>query len=253
MRGLPLLLANTLTFTAVLVANYYYGSGAAGLRTVGEVSALFPTLITPAGYAFAIWGLIYMLLVGFLVYQWITYFNGKENISLQPTGIWFMLSNLFNVAWIFLWVNFAIGWSVVAIIGLLVSLTAMLIEQESYTASSSWRNRIFVHLPIGTYLGWIVLATTLNVSIWIRAAGIFLPSSSPTQWVLPVYFAAIAVYLFLLYQHNRKEPSLVGTWGFLAIAYRQWGEQEYVAWLSLFCGILLAVLALKKQVDSIGR
>lgn len=249
MRSLILLWANTLSFLGVLVCNYIFGSGAAGQRTVGEVSGMYPILITPAGYAFAIWGIIYLLLSGFLVFQWITYFRGRPNHSLQPTGPWFLLSNLFNIAWILLWVNLALGWSVVAILGLLVSLVILLIQQESYTPSTSWRNRIFIHLPIGTYLGWIILATTLNIGIWFQA-GDHLTISSPHQLVLPVYGAALAVYLFLLYQHNRREPSLVGTWGFIAIAVRQWGEQEYVAWLSLFCATLLAVLALKKQIDT---
>nr|MBS0038460.1 hypothetical protein [Saprospiraceae bacterium] len=69
MKNTVLLLANSFTFVLVLAMNFIYGSGMWGTATVGEISAQYPTLITPAGYAFSIWGVIYLLLIGFVGYQ----------------------------------------------------------------------------------------------------------------------------------------------------------------------------------------
>ncbi|MCC5938109.1 MAG: tryptophan-rich sensory protein [Lunatimonas sp.] len=247
-----LLIGNTLSFAAVLYSNYLFGSGAAGERSVGEVSTLYTMLITPAGYAFSIWGLIYLLLLGFLAFQWVAYLRNDANNSLQPCGIWFLLSNIFNCTWIFLWVNLALGWSVLVIFGLLISLIAMLIQLESYSFSTAWRNRMFIHLPIGVYLGWIILATTLNMAVWLQSTKT-IGVSSPENWVLPVVITAVAVYLFLLYQHNRKEPALVGVWGFVAIAVSQWNKENSVVWISLTAAVVLLVLAITKQVNGIRK
>lgn len=252
MKPLLLLIGNTLSFLAVLYSNYLFGSGAAGERSVGEVSAQYTTLITPAGYAFSIWGLIYLLLLGYFSFQWITFFRRDANNSLLPGDVWFILANIFNCSWIFLWVNLALGWSVLVIVGLLVSLIALLIQLESYVASTTWRNRIFIHLPVGIYLGWIILATTLNVAVWLQATGV-LGSFSPESYVLPVVATAVAIYLFLLYQHNRKEPALVGVWGFVAISVSQWNKENSVVWISLTAAVVLLVLAVTKQVNGIRK
>ena len=61
----------------------------------GEVSDSFLALFTPAGYVFAIWGLIYLALTAFAVYQILP--SQKENSRIERIGIWFILANLFNI------------------------------------------------------------------------------------------------------------------------------------------------------------
>ena len=53
----------------VIVFNYLAASGALGGIETGAVSDKYPTLVTPAGYAFAIWSLIYLGIVAFSIYQ----------------------------------------------------------------------------------------------------------------------------------------------------------------------------------------
>src|SRR5690554_7325977 len=69
-------------------------------------------MITPAGYAFSIWGLIYLLLLGFVVNQWLEYFKGWKDESLSKSGIWFTLANVFNGLWIIVWTSEQLGFSV---------------------------------------------------------------------------------------------------------------------------------------------
>jgi len=101
MKALPLLLTNTITFIFTLFINYLGGSGDYFGNSVGDISDDFTTLITPAGYAFSIWGLIYLALVAYLIFQWFGYFKKQNQTSLLPSGIWFIVANLSNALWIY--------------------------------------------------------------------------------------------------------------------------------------------------------
>ena len=56
-------------FLLVIVVNGMANGVPLGGRTTGEISAAYPTLFTPAGFTFGIWGLIYTLLTCFVIYQ----------------------------------------------------------------------------------------------------------------------------------------------------------------------------------------
>lgn len=96
--------------------------------TVSEVSGQYQTLLTPAGYAFSIWSLIYLLLIGFLGYQWKSHAEGNAIHSLEPAGIWFALANVFNTLWIVAWVNAWIGLALLLIIGLFICLFQLVLR-----------------------------------------------------------------------------------------------------------------------------
>ena len=83
MKQLTLLILNTLSLLYALIMNSLAGSPAFNGKTVGMVSAKYDTLFAPAGYAFAIWGIIYLLLIAFVVYQCIAWFKRKEDRELK--------------------------------------------------------------------------------------------------------------------------------------------------------------------------
>src|SRR5512136_345992 len=67
----------------------------------GAISDTFHVYFVPAGYVFAIWGLIYIGLLAYAVYQALP--SQKANPRLQITGWWVVLGGLANSIWIFLW------------------------------------------------------------------------------------------------------------------------------------------------------
>ena len=243
MKPFYLLLLNTFTFTITLALNYVYGSGTRGERTVGEISDLYPTLITPAGYAFAIWGLIYLMLVGFLIYQWIGFFRGNNQESLLPSSLWFAASNVFNGMWIILWTNVALGWSVLVICALLFSLIQLLIRLKLEIWDAPFRIIFFVWWPITVYIGWIVLATTLNISILLQSTAWLGNMLFPEIWSMLVLGVATGIYIFLTYKRNLREAALVGVWGTCAIAVNQWGQNETLVFAALSSAVILIFTA----------
>ena len=132
-----------------------------GLNT-GEISDGFDIYFVPAGYVFSIWGLIYIGLIAFAIFQALP--AQRQNPRLEKVGTWAILANLANAAWIFTWHYQLFPLSLVMMVILLVSLLFIYqglgIGRSAVPASERW----LAHLPFSIYLGWISVATIANVS-----------------------------------------------------------------------------------------
>ena len=100
-RASFLQIANTIAFLAVVLVNGLANTLALGGRTTGEISDLYPTLVTPAGYVFAIWGIIYALLLGFVIFQALP--RNRVEPFLTQINYFFIISSVANILWLFLW------------------------------------------------------------------------------------------------------------------------------------------------------
>lgn len=236
------LLANSFTFVLVLVVNFIYGSGMWGSATVGEISSQYPTLITPAGYAFSIWGLIYLLLIAFVIYQWYEWKNGDCTHSLKPSGWWFFSANIANSMWLVFWTNEWMGLSLLAMAWLLFSLIRLVIALKLETWNAPLRIILFVWWPICFYLGWVVLASVLNVAVYLVSIQWSGWGITPVIWSAVAMVLGLAVYLLLIYYRNMREAGFVGAWGFIAIAVNT-GE-NLILWMALSAAAILLVAGL---------
>lgn len=239
MKPIVLLVANTISLLVTLVVNYTAGTGALNGTSIGEVSDQYPTLITPADYAFSIWGLIYLLLIAFVAYQWVAWRKGRYEESLNAAGTWFFLANMANALWVVVWVHGALGWSVLLMFFLLFSLIRLVDRLRLEIWDAPLRIISFVWWPICVYIGWIVLATFTNVAVHLDSLGLLAKVLSPELWAIFVLVLAAGVYLFLTWWRNMREAALVGVWGLVAIAYKQWGQHEGVAFSALLAAVIL--------------
>lgn len=243
MKPLPLLLINTISFIITLFINYLGGSGDYFGNSVGDISDDFTTLITPAAYAFSIWGLIYLGLILFLVYQWIGYFNKQNNTSLEPAGIWFTVANLSNALWIYVWVNEQIFLSIIVILVLLFSLIQLVLRLRLETYDAPLKTLFLVWWPICIYTGWVILATVLTLSVGIKSTGLLDGIWSETVWASLVLIVATSIYAFLTYTRNMREAALVGAWGITAIAVKQWGINDQLSIVAIVLAGILVIIA----------
>ncbi len=227
MSRLAWLLLNTLTFAGTLFANYYVNANARPGNSIGDISDRFATLITPADYAFGIWGLIYLGLVVFLAYQWYLFLSKKED-NLKETGIWFAVANLANGLWIISWMDLMLDTSVIIMLLLLLALCQLVIRLKLEIWDAPVRVIIAVWWPFTVYLGWIVLATAVNIAAWLVSTGWTGGPLSETTWAVIILLVAMFVYLTLIYKRNLREASLVGIWGILAIAFNNWHTEASI-------------------------
>lgn len=238
MKSGKLLFFNSFSLLLVLIANFAFGSGAIGIPSVGDISDQYPTLLTPAGYAFSIWGVIYLLLIGFVIYQWM----GKAEDSLIPSGWWFSLSNLFNILWIICWVNGLIFISTILIFLLLYSLMQLVFRLRLEVWDAPMRIIALVWWPICIYTGWMVLASVLNVSVLLVSLEWDTWGISPEYWAVGITGIAVGIYSVLTFKRNMREAALVGSWGFIAIALKADLSSDLVYWTAIIAAIFLFFL-----------
>ncbi len=102
-----------------------------GLQT-GQISDSFPVYFVPAGYVFAIWGLIYLGLLAYAVFQALP--SQRENARLRSIGGLFLIGSVANIAWIFLWHYLQFPLTLLAMLVLLVTLMASICAWTSVAA-----------------------------------------------------------------------------------------------------------------------
>ncbi|MEQ8469708.1 MAG: hypothetical protein RIC35_00905, partial [Marinoscillum sp.] len=126
MNAKRLAIINTISVVVVLVVNYLSQIGAFNDRTVGELSEEYNNLFTPAGYAFSIWGLIFLGLIAYVAYQLLVVFKYKKEImEYRQTSYWFAMVNFANAGWVLAWLYEYTGLSVLIMLLILTGLVVI--------------------------------------------------------------------------------------------------------------------------------
>jgi hypothetical protein len=191
-----------------------------GVR-VGDLSnTLFASVqIIPANYAFAIWGLIYIGLIAFGIYQLQP--TQRENPRSRQSGYLLAIACIAQCAWIYLFLTRLFPLSNLAMLGILVPLIVMYqrlkIGQERVSRQERW----FIHLPISIYLGWISVATIINVAIGLHSLNWDGWGITSIVWTVVMMTIAAAIAVVISIQRHDTAYVLVIVWALVAIAIRQ--------------------------------
>ncbi|ADE35657.1 hypothetical protein [Methanohalophilus mahii] len=159
-------IATAITFSIMVIVNALANILPINGITTGQISDSYPNLFAPAGWAFAIWGLIYLLLAGYTLYQLGVFQGTATSVKtglLSKIGIIFSISSIANAAWIFAWHYQIIPLSLILIVVILVCL--ILINQRINREQLSATEKLFIGLPFSVYFGWITVATIANATI----------------------------------------------------------------------------------------
>ena len=238
---LVLILVNTVTLGFMLFVNYASNAGVFGSVTVGNISHKYDTLFAPAGYAFAIWGVIFLLLIAFVIFQWTSLNNTYRHEYVQNTGVWFFISNLANALWIYCWINEEIGWSVAVILMLLCCLVILTYKLRLELDDKPASVIFFVWWPMVVYLGWIMVATIACIAAWLVSIGWNGGPFTPQTWTIVMIIITTLLYIYLIKTRNLREAAGVGIWAFVAIAKRQWNANFNIALVALVCALALFI------------
>ncbi|MCB2207759.1 MAG: hypothetical protein KQH67_05635 [Bacteroidetes bacterium] len=239
MKQIIYLLLNTFTLIFALAMNYLSGTGAFGGKTVGEVSAMYENLFTPAGYAFAIWGLIYLLLIAFTGFQWYNWLKNRQDHELNKTAFWFALANIANGLWIYAWLNLFLGITIFLMLVLLISLIVLTFQLRLEIWDAPLRIVVFVWWPVCIYLGWIIVASVANTSAFLVSIGWQGSFLSETTWTIVMIMVATIIYVLLIYYRNMREAAIVGVWALVAIAVKQWELNTSVVYAAIIASAIL--------------
>ena len=155
-------------YVAMVAVNVMANSLPINNRSTGDISAAYPNLFAPAGPAFSIWGLIYLLLGVYVLYQFVKKDQKTEDL-LQKINPLFIATSIANISWIFAWHYDYIGLSVLIMATLLILLIkiAEILRTEQFTSLT----KLFVWAPFSVYFGWITVASIANITVFLVSIG----------------------------------------------------------------------------------
>jgi len=214
-------------------------------QTTGEISNRLPVLFTPAGYVFSIWSLIYLLLVFWVVGLWRNRFN--KDALYERRSLLFIISCVFNIAWIFLWHYEYFLLTVIVMISLLLTL---IILYRTYPVQD---NRLSSRLPISIYLGWISVATIANISYALTVYEWSGWGLSDPLWAVIMMTIGAALALHIRFHHFDIAYPAVFIWAFIGIAVRNGFEELLVMTAALFLSavLLVGIIFIRKKSSSV--
>lgn len=214
---------------------------------IGEISnTLFANVqIIPANYAFAIWGVIYLGLIAFGIYQLTPAL--RENPPLRHSRYWLVSACLAQIVWVFLFLSRQFVLSVVAMLAILLPLIAIYLQLKAGQQRVSREDRWLIHTPISIYLGWITVATVVNVASALYHLGWNGGGIAPEVWTALLISISAAIAAYIALKHRDAAYTLVIIWAFVAIAVKHWNT-TLIAGTALVMSVgLLLLLVLGKQ------
>lgn len=213
-----LAVVNIVITLAVIVVNFLATSLPLNGLDTGEISDRFEIYFVPAGYVFSIWGLIYLGLLAFTVYQALP--SQRDNPHVKRIGLLYTLSGIANIVWLFLWHYEVFNFTLVAMLGILGSLIAIFLTlwsgREEMTAADRWA----ILVPFSVYLGWISVATVANATQLLyyinwRGWGI-----SNEAWAVVMLVVAAAIAGAMALRHGNLAYAAVFVWAYIGIAVK---------------------------------
>jgi hypothetical protein len=240
-------LANILSVGLALAVNILASVLPLNGQNTGEISDRFKVYFVPAGYVFAIWGVIYIGWIAFAIFQ--ARPSQRENPRLQKLGYAFALSGVFNAAWLFCWHYNYFGLSVLVMLILLalliVSYLRLDVGRTPVTTAEKW----CVDIPFSIYLGWITVATVANISDYLYLIGWNGFGIPPQVWAVIMIVVASVLGALMTVLRRDSAYVFVLVWSFIGIAIKQAAAPlvAYTAWAFALVMLGLAVWSIVQR------
>ena len=209
MRGLTRQIVVVLAVAVNLALNGLAGAGLLfGVQT-GAVSDGVPTGVTPAGWTFGIWAVIFLMLVVYAGFQALPARRGpRYDAPAVPFAVANVLTGLWQVPWLLRY----FGASLAVIVGVLACLVWLYVVHDRMRLRENelWA----MHIPGSYFLAWIAVATALNATILLKTLGWTGPEA---VWAPAVVLVVATVGAWLLSRTGDTAVAAVLLWAFAGI------------------------------------
>jgi len=228
---------NLLLFAAMIFMNYLANALPLNNKTTGQLSDSYPNLFVPAGITFSIWGVIYLLLAAWCVFQ----FTTKGKAVAAGIGWLFAISCLLNGLWIVAWHYEKLPLSLLIMAGLLITLILIGINIKGLSSG-------LTKAAFGIYLGWICIATIANVTallVSLNWGGFGL--SHQTWTIIMISVGALVVAAAIL----RLENPFIGfavVWAFAGIILKRSDDYRAIVFAAAITIILVALVTIREFI-----
>ncbi len=217
-RNIFIKIITTVSFLIMIIVNSLANIIPINGVTTGEVSDSYENLFAPAGYTFAIWGLIYILLAAYTLYQ-LGFFNTNKitdmSLLFNKIGLFFSISSIANALWIFSWHYYIIGLSLIFMIVILLCL--IIIVEEINKNELSFKDIFFIRIPFSVYFGWITIATIANVTTFLVSIGWDGFGISEVAWTVIIITVGLLISIVTILKNKDIAYGLVIIWAYVGI------------------------------------
>lgn len=235
-------ISNAVALICTLVINYLSNTGFFNGKTISTISDQYHNYFTPAGYAFSIWGVIYIGLLVFVIYCGRGLFKSTDDDwPVLKIGWWFVISCVANSFWIISWIYDYIGLSVLIMLVLLFSLIKIILNTRMELDDLPLKKIAFVWWPFCIYSGWISVALIANVAAWLTKIEWNGFGISEIVWTLIMIIVAGTLNLWIIWKRNMREFALVGVWALVAIAVANWNVVTFISHVSVVVAAILLI------------
>jgi hypothetical protein len=219
-----------------LFVNYLAGTGYINNKTPADISDNYPTLLTPSGYAFSIWSLIYVGLIAFSIYQALP----AQISRFSKIRTLYIINCAANCVWLYLWHYEQIPLSLFVIfvmLGTLIVINTNLPDTNS--PSEIW----VAQIPFNIYFGWITVATILNFSVALVFLGFDATGTMKVFLASALIIVATILGVVIHFKLAIAAYPLTIAWALIAIAVKH-SIETVVVTVAAFGIIALLIAAL---------
>ena len=237
---------NLAAFAFVIVMNVLSNALPINGQTMPEISAKYPSLFTPAGFTFSIWGVIYLVLLVFVVWQALPAQRSDDRVA--AISRYFQLNCLLNGVWLVVWHYDLLALSFLVMLGILATLILIYRSLRSGSHSTPAARYLALVMPFSLYTGWITLATIANASAMQTGFGWDNIGLTALQWTFLKLAVAGAIGASLVLRYRDPVFGAVVVWGAYGISVMQ-SATPAVAGAATSLSILMVILVAIERVS----
>lgn len=203
---------------------------------MGYDPGLFPVSITrpsiqPAGYAFSIWGVIYLWL---LVSAAFGLTRGSDSVWVKP-----FVPHLGALLLGTIWLAIASSWPLTA--------TATIIAMAGFTlwsflSADPVQNRWLQHAPLGLFAGWLTAASCVSFGVIIAGYGWLSDTAAAMAMLVAILMIALTIQLR---RPTMPTYSVAVVWAAIGVALVNWTANPPVAYVALAGAAIQSAAALR--------
>lgn len=239
---------NVAAFMLVIVFNFLSNALPFNDQSQTEIAARYPSLFTPAGFTFSIWGVIYLALLGFVVYQALP--SQRQNALLARLGVPFKINCAGNALWLVVWHYDYLVLALLIMLVILATLISIYRQLLAEISSARLLQHLVLYLPFSLYTSWVSVATIANASIVQTAYGWDNAGITAVNWTLLKLAAAGAIGATVVLKTRDAVFVLVTAWAAYGIAAKQ-ATTPTVAGAATMLAILALLLAMREAATRI--
>lgn len=228
-----------LFFLLTIIMNYIAQVIPFNGQTNGEVSDKYSTLITPADYAFSTWGIIYLALGIYVFYQ--ALWAPTDQRVFDKIGKWLIASFITTSLWLpafqyeWLWLSVLI---MLMILVSLIMISIILVKDKTILGGE----RIWIKIPFGLYLGWISVATIVNITVLFKYSMSVITGADELLWLWIMLVLGFVLAVFISNWSRNVSVVLVFAWAYLAIGKKE-NQSEDTVLITIMATILLLLIS----------